>query len=206
MLFNSLALVSTLIILIALRRLVGVIPSLIACLFRGKESINLEASVQLSRDRNLVALTMVLPFCLTIWKFGLYAPAFMQDFNENISLLGTIGIFMCFTLVRKALEYILRPKRVSRSTYHTACISSRTFFCILTFILMAVGGTASFIGTPECDIRTAMLWVSASIYLIFALRKFQILASSSSFFAAFLYLCALEIIPTGALVASAIIF
>jgi hypothetical protein len=32
------------------------------------------------------------------------------------------------------------------------------------------------------------------------------LISSASFFAAFLYLCALEFIPTGAIIASAIVF
>jgi hypothetical protein len=64
----------------------------------------------------------------------------------------------------------------------------------------------SVLDTPADVVKSAMLWISACIYLIFILRKTQILISSASFFAAFLYLCALELIPTGALAASAIIF
>ena len=62
MLFNILALISLLIILMMLRKLVGVFPSLVACLVRAKESINLEASAQLSRDRNFIATALVIPF------------------------------------------------------------------------------------------------------------------------------------------------
>ncbi len=51
-----------------------------------------------------------------------------------------------------------------------------------------------------------MLWVSAFIYALYMLRKFQIFASGFSILTCFLYLCALEIIPTGLLVASALIF
>ena len=69
-----------------------------------------------------------------------------------------------------------------------------------------MGGVMSFIEMDETVIRTAMLCVSALIYALFMLRKLQIFASGCSFFAAFLYLCALEILPTGVLVASAIIF
>ena len=206
MLFNILALISLLIILMMLRMLVEVFPSLMACLIRWKESVNLEASVQLRRARNLLAFSMFIPFCLAVWRFGLYQPDFMNGHTEAAGLGMTIGITLTAVLLRKALEFILRPKKSNSKTYKTACSASRTFFSILTLILLAMGGILTFIGTAEGSISSAMLWVSAVIYLIFILRKFQILISSASFFAAFLYLCALEFIPTGAIIASAIVF
>ena len=206
MLFNILALLAFFIVLTLLKELVGVFPSLMACLIRSKESVNLEASAQLSRYRNFIAFSMVLPFCLIVWEEKLYTPAFMEGFNENFRFCAIFGIFLAYILVRKALEYMLRPRQMNSKTYMTACKAGRTFFSILTLILLSMAGIMSFIDTPAEVVTNAMLWVSAFIYLIYILRKTQILVSSASFFAAFLYLCALEIIPTGALVASAIIF
>ena len=206
MLFNTLALISLLVVLMMLRTLVGVFSSLMACLIRSKESINLEASAQLSRDRNLLAIAMVVPFCLMVWKDNLYIPAFMEACGENIRFLIIFGTFLTYVMTRKALEHILKPKVMSSKTYQIACKTGRTFFALLTLTLLAAVGIMSFLDTPADTVRSAMLWISAGIYLIYLLRKTQILISSASFFAAFLYLCALEIIPTGALVASAIIF
>ena len=206
MLFNILVLISLLVILMMLRRLVGVFPSLMACLIRWKENVNLEASVQLSRDRNILAWTMYLPCCLIVWRFGLYNPSFIDGFNETAQLGLTTGIILAFALLRKSMEFIFRPKKASSKTYMTACKASRTFFSLLTLTLLSMGGIMTSAEVSTDSIASAMLWVSGAIYLIFLLRKFQILMSSTSFFAAFLYLCALEIIPTGAIIASAIVF
>jgi hypothetical protein len=109
-------------------------------------------------------------------------------------------------MLRKGLEHLLRGKKINQKTYRSACKSSHTFFIILTLLLMAMGGIMSFVNVAPMDIKNAMLWVSAAIYAVFLLRKTQIFTSSCSFFSGFLYLCALEILPTGALVASALIF
>jgi hypothetical protein len=87
----------------------------------------------------------------------------------------------------------------------TAGNAAHTFFIILTLILLATGGVMAVTGADEHVIKTAMLWISAGIYMLFILRKLEIFISSCSVFTAFLYLCALEIIPTGTLVISAII-
>ena len=206
MLFNILALISLLVILMMLRRFVGIFPSLLACLIRWKESINLESSVQLSRDRDFLSVSMVIPFSLLVWRFGLYRPVFLNGCNETIGTYATIGIFLFFILIRKGLEYLMMPKKGNSKIYKTACKASRTFFSLLTIMLITMGCIMTAAGASPEIIKSAMLWVSASIYLIFILRKTQILISNNSFFTAFLYLCALEMIPTGAIIASAIIF
>ena len=206
MLFNILALISLLVMMMALRTLVEVFPSLMACLIRSKESINLEASAQLSRSRSVLAFCLIAPFCLLVWQRGLYTPAFLEGFDENTSLGITFGVFAAYVLIRKMMEFIIRNRVRNSKIYEAARKSGLTFFIILTLTLLAMSGIMSILDTPADAMRSAMLWVSASIYLIYLLRKTQILISSASFFAAFLYLCALELIPTGALAASAIIF
>ena len=206
MLFNILALISFFICLLLLNTLVEVFPSLMACLVRWKESVNLDASVQLSRGRDIMAIAMVMPFCLTTGRFALYSPAWVGQFGANERLGITIGVIVAYILLRKGLEHIFRSRKVNPKTYKTACKSSHTFFIILTLVLMTMGGVMSFVDADPMTIKSAMLWVSAITYTVFLLRKTQIFNSSCSLFSGFLYLCALEILPTGALVASALIF
>ena len=206
MLFKTLALISLLIALLLLKTMVGVFPSLIACLTRWKESVNLDASVQLSRNRDITALALVIPFCLTVTRFRLYDPHFMVGLNDNGRLAVTIGILIGWMLLRTFLEHLLRPRKGNPKAYGTARKAAYTYLCILTLLLMLTGGIMAFVDAAPETIKTAMLWISATIYAVLLLRKTQILISSYSFFASFLYLCALEIIPTGALVASDIIF
>ncbi len=205
MLFDTLALISLLIIIMLLRRLVNIYPSLLACLMRWKESVNLEMSVKLSRDRNILAIALIIPFCLTIFHFDLYRPSFLNGLSEPAGLGITIGIFVAYILMRHAIAVLFRSKKSRKPAYSTSVAAARTFFIILTLLLMAIGGIMSFIGADQETIKDAMIWVSGAIYLIFILRRAQIFASSYNFFTVFLYLCALEIIPTGVLVTSAMI-
>ncbi len=205
MLFDTLALISLIIIILLLDRLVNVFPSLLACLIRWKENINLEKSVKLSRDRDFLAIALVIPFCLTAYRFKLYDPGYMKDLNEPAGLGILIGIFIGYILLRRFCTHLARSRKSRLSAYETASSASYTFFIILTLLLLAIGGILSFLDVDNSTIKNAMIWISGAIYLIFLLRKIQIFASSYNFFTVFLYLCALEIIPTGVLVTSAMI-
>ncbi len=206
MVFKILALASTLIAITLLRRMVNIFPSLLTCLLRWKENVNLEASVKNSYDRNMIAIAMIIPFCLTAEEFGLYTPRFMEGMNENFRIGATVGVFAVYCLIRMFAAMVMKPQRNKIKTYETAGRTAYTFFIVLTLLLVAIGGVMTFINIETAVIRSAMLWVSAFIYALLLLRKIQIFASGFSIFAGFLYLCALEILPTGLLIASAVIF
>ncbi len=205
MVFNILALISTLIFLTLIRRLVNIFPTLFTCMVRWKENVNLEASVKNSYDRNIIAIGMVIPFILVAESFRLYEPSFMDGMDENLRIGVTAGVFMTYYLIRILASMMIQSGKTRRKTYGIAIKSAYTFFTILTLTLTILGGILSFIGTEVEAIRTAMLWISAFIYALFLLRKFQIFASGFSILTSFLYLCSLEILPTGLLVASAMI-
>lgn len=205
MLFDILAIISTVSVIILMRRLLNIYPSLLACIIRWKESINLEASVKHSLDRNMFAVAMIIPFCLIVYRFGIYSPAFMEGINETFSLLIIIGIFGAYFALRRAMIRIMRPKKMNPKTYKAAICCAYTFFIILTLTLFFVGGIMALLKTDPIVTRTAIIWLSAIIYGIYIFRKTQIFTSSCSIFRGFLYLCGLEIFPTGILVASALI-
>ena len=206
MLFKLLVLFSFLIVLLLLRRLVNIMPSLMACMIRGKESLNLEASVKLSLDRDALALAMIIPFCLVAFRYRLYSPGCVEGMSDS-SVLGIyFGIFASYLLLRFMMTWLFRPQKLPKKTYVAADKASRSFFIVYTLILLAMGGVFGLADVQDAVSRDAMLWVSAFMYLLFLLRKTQIFSTSCSVFAGFLYLCALEMIPTGILVVSAIIF
>ena len=205
MLFDILALISTIIMITLLKRLINIFPSLIACMARWKESVNLFNSVRLSRDRNMIALSFVVPFCIIIYRTGLYSPSFLDTFTGDARFGLITGIIIGYIITRALLEKMCAPKKRNSQMYWCACRSAYSFFILLVLLLLALWGVLGIFNVDDETVRNAMLWLSAAIYTIFILRKTQIFASSCSIFTAFLYLCALEILPTGALVASAVI-
>ena len=204
--FNALALISILVVMILLRTIVEILPSVLACLVRWKENINIESSVRLSRDRDFSAIAMIIPFCLTAFKFRIYDPRLISVLPDKTRLWAVIGVFVAYTLIRKAASMLIHPRRVPQKTLAASEKSANTFFIFLTLTLLLVGSLCSFWGASLNAIRLTSVWLSALIYGLYLVRKLQIFTSSCSLFAAFLYLCALEILPTGILVVSDVIF
>ena len=192
--------------LLTVRKVIELMPSLLATAIRWKDSLNLEASVKLSRDRTLIALCATVPFCLAAFAHHLYNPAFLNGFSQDAQLWISIGIFCSFVIIRTALEHMLRPRRMQAKAYKAIVSVGYSFFIILTMLLLLTCGVSALFNINGEYARNAMLWISGLTYLLYLIRKLQIFNSFSSFFAGFLYLCALEILPTGVLIASAVIF
>ena len=204
--FYALALTSVIIVMLLLRTIVEIVPSVLACLIRWKENINMESSVRLSRDRDFSAFAMLIPFCLAVFRFRIYNPHFMSVLPDTTRLCATIGVFTVYIHIRKAALMLVHPRRIPQKTLSASDKSANTYFIFLTLVILLVGSMCSFFDASANSIRLTLLWLSALIYGLYLIRKLQIFASSCSIFAAFLYLCALEILPTGILVVSDVIF
>lgn len=204
--FNTLALISVLTVMLTLRTLVSIFPSVLASLIRWKESVNIESSVKLARDRDLSAIIMFLPFCLTVYRFQLYNPTFIAGMTDSGRLWAITGIFTVYILIRYGASKLAQPRRMPQKTYSAAVKSAYTFFILLTLLLMSFSSIAVFSGISSEVIKTISIWLSSLIYGLYLIRKLQIFMSSCSIFTGFLYLCTLEIIPTGILVVTDIVF
>ena len=204
--FNTLVLISVFTVMLVLKSFVSILPSVLVAALRWKENINIEASVKTSRDRDFSALVLIIPFCLTVFRFRIYDPKFISGLPDNPRLLSVIGIFVLYLLIRKATSTLIQPQSIPQKTYAAAEKSANTFFIILTLALLSLCSISSFCGVDLHTIKVLSLWLSALIYGLYALRKLQIFTASCSLFAGFLYLCALEILPTVILVASDVIF
>ena len=206
MLFKSLALVSLLLTVLILPRIADILPNIGASLLWWKENINVDTNIRLRRDRDMVAAVLIVPFCLAACRLKLFDADFMNGLSEELQLCVTFGVFAGWLMIRKAVYASLRSRKINSSVYHAADSSANTYFIVLCALTLTVCGIYSVFDISLTAARIATFWVSGTIYLLYLVRKTQIFSSVCNFFRSFLYLCALEILPTGVLIASAVVF
>ena len=98
--FYTFLAIAVIFFLTQINTIIEIIPSLIATTIRWKEGLNLEASSRLSRDRDLVAIFCIIPFCLIAYSYNLYSPEWMSSLGPNTRLWIIIGLFGLFFCIR----------------------------------------------------------------------------------------------------------
>ena len=163
---SILTIVFILVFLLNLRNFLDILPSIARCFTRWKENLNIDGSVQLARDRNIVAAILVVPFCLIVDRFGIWSPSLLEDMPHWAGSLPVIGAALAYILIRHILVLALRPKRSHEDSYLSMHRSSFTWFiilCIITFLSVAA---LSLSGSAPETIRRVFLIETAVIYLL----------------------------------------
>ena len=196
--------VSVLLFLLVLRSFLSVLPYLADSILRARGSSALENSVRVSRDRNLVALVFVIPAILLMFRYRLYDPAFLQGFNPDIRLLVIAGVFVGYLLLRRILSRWARPRR-RYDDYQMGYRAGYTFFIFLLLLALATVGVLYVLKVPDLIVKTFLLVEAGIVYLLYLFRRGLFLSVSCNPLTTFLYLCGLELLPTAALVVSAMV-
>ena len=187
-----------------LPRFQSLAPLLFDSLFRARGSVSLENSVRASNDRRLVAIVLLLPASLLTYYYKVYDAAFLYTWGEEWRLLVLIGVFAVFALLRLAMYALLKPRR-GNDFY---CLSRRTaytYFILLVVLALFTTGVLALFGCENTVIQKVLQVELLVLYFAFLVRRAQILALSCNPLRTFLYLCALEILPSSALIVSAIV-
>ena len=203
-LFTILAVAFVLASFLFLPRLVSLAPLLFDSLFRARGSVSLENSVRYSNDRRLLAAILLLPSSLLIYRYRLWDADFVQGMSEGWRLVVIIGVFTVFFLFRLFMYALCKPRR-QLDFYRLSRRTAYTYFILLAILTLFTAGLLALIGCNDLLIKKVLLLETAFVYLVFFLRRAQILALSCNPLRTFLYLCALEILPVAALVVSAIL-
>ena len=190
--------------ILLLRHITGILPSLLNCLLRWKECLNLENSVRLSQDRNIFAAYLTVPFCLAVSEYRLYAPAFLDGMDEPAYTGCICAVFAGYLVLRAAPHIMIRKPKCGEKTFKSAGHVSFSFFCIMVTVVLIEAGICSFTDASAYISKPLQLYTMLAVYLVSIFRKFQIFSNSCSFLSSFLYLCASEILPTGTLALSAV--
>lgn len=199
-------LVSLVAAILLIRNIINILPYLIGCAWRWKENVNLEDSTKLCRDRDAIFILSCFPFCLIAADFRLWGASFTSRLGQTAEFLVTAGVFLVYLGLRFVTHKFVRPSRISSKMYRTAANTFRTFFITITVTILTTAGICGLFNASADVVRSIILWETGVLYFISLLRKSQIFASGCTIFSTILYLCALEILPTGLLVASALTF
>ncbi|MGN1046500.1 MAG: hypothetical protein ACI4QG_05325 [Candidatus Cryptobacteroides sp.] len=204
-LVDILSVASVLLCVLFLKRLYCAFPYMTSCLVRWREAFALEYSVSISRDRNLFFVLMVIPMAILLDRYDIYSPDFLGFIPEDFRVLGTAACLAVFLLLRVFLLNVSRMRKTPRNAYSAAGGLFRTFFCLATLTVVLISGVLGRIGVDDGIVRTVILCCLSVFWTLLLLRKGQIFAHNCTIFSTILYLCSLEIVPTGLMVASAML-
>ena len=202
---TAMVIVFTLLSILLLDNVLNVLPYLLNNLRRSRAAAELEGNVRRSRDRNIIAMMLVIPFTYILDRFSLYNPPFLREISGDVHFLLVFAVFLAYVFLRMVLYFLLFPGRRRPDSYQMARKASFTFFILMNLLVLPTAWALSIFHAPA----TTGIWVLtgeiAVVYLVHIFRKAQILSQSCSPLSVFLYLCGLEILPTGLYVASALI-
>lgn len=198
--FAATAVVSTLLFLIFLGTFLRLMPPLVNGMIRWKGNLELEDSLQLSNSRNIIAAILYIPLVMIFYLFGIFRPAFLDSVPTLWQFPLVVGIFLFYLLLRFFLNWQIELQNFSSKTF-TAANNSFFNFTILLFIELFIVVIFMKPFTNDDDVtRIVLTIVFFASYGLYVYRRGQIFASACRPLTTILYLCTLEIIPTGMMV------
>lgn len=189
--------------IVLMKNFLNVLPEVVLSMGRVRGSQDIEGSLRLSRDRNLAASLLVIPFTMLLSRFRIYDPWWMADFTPEMHLLWTFLCFLGYLLLRWILAGWLRSPHIDSDIYTMARRFAWSAFILLTILLLALTGILRLCGASDEAVHWLLIDVTAVVFFVFCIRKSQIFNLSCAPFTTFLYLCALEFLPLAIWIASA---
>ena len=202
---STLIVALTIATILLLRNILHALPPTFQSFVRIRGSADIEASVRLSRDRNLTAVLCLLPMVMLLSRLRIYNPDWMEGFGEEGRFAATAACFAGYMLLRLLLKLWLRPRRGWRDVFTMAARFSYSAFIILVLLLLPVAGILLAAGVNDLTVKWIVSDIIFVYFFIYCIRKAQIFGLACNPFTTFLYLCALEFLPTALFVASAIV-
>ena len=200
-----LVVIFVLLFLILLQNFLHILPYLADSVLRARGSTALENSVRVRSDRDIIALILLIPLNLIIYHYKIYSPDFLQAFSPDAGFWISTGVIMSFLLLRWILTIWMKPRRHA-DNYMDAYRSGYSFFILMMIaILPSIGLLSVFKASPDA-VRVVVIVEMIVLYVLYLFRRTQILSSYCSTLTTFLYLCALEFLPLGLLISSAVVF
>lgn len=198
---NRIAVIVALALLvIEIRDIILLGPSLLRGIVIWKANVELEHSVNLSRTRNTVALVCAVLFCIIADRYSLFDPSWRAAAPAGLQLALTAAVIVGFVAVRD-IFYLISPLRSRTSEF--ACTVRHAFYnYFILYVLLALVSTVILeaFGASAAVGRVVLTVEAALAYLIDITRTAQILSSRYGVFPTILYLCALELLPLGILI------
>ncbi len=202
---NRIAVVlSVILVLIFLKDIIRLAPSLLFALDRKRGGESLEYNVSISRMRNTVALIYVLPFCLLADRCAIRHPAFLGPGPAEWGFAAVLGLMLIHFLLRMLSYRLMRPAKLSSEEYSTIRCGFYNYFIALVTVAAPLIGILIRLGVCDEAVQSVFLILTCLAFAFALSRTWQILRGGRSALTTILYLCGLEILPAAAVAASAV--
>lgn len=195
---------SVLVAILLLSRFQNVFPEILSCFMRPRSGAAMERNLRLRQDRNLIALSLVIPFILLVYRYRLYHNSFFNMLDDDLRLAAMAAALSVYALLRMLSYRLQRPRR-SNEYYKVASRNSYTHFIVMSLFLLCTAGILSLAGVQDDTIRIVLLAEAAVFFLLFLRSTAQILSLYCNSLRTFLYLCTLEILPAALLIVTAFV-
>ncbi|MBO4447122.1 MAG: hypothetical protein J5764_03240 [Bacteroidales bacterium] len=196
--------VAALLVLMNLRDFLRIFPYLIKSVTRPRWHTHIEHNMSMSTDRNRIALVLAIPFCLIADRFGLYTPSFASYVPVQFRVAVPAAALFLYMLLRSLMFALFKPRRFSQEMEGVLHNIVLDFFINLNLLILVSIPVLVLAGLPETTLQIVLYAEIGLYYLLTVLHVTQILGSLCAPFPTILYLCALELIPTGILIYSSI--
>lgn len=191
-------------VLLVLGRIVDFTPSLLGCMIRGKENINLFNNVKMSLTRNRIFMACLPAAFLILASYPSHPLLMGRAPGEQFLL--TAAIIAGYLLTRLLCQVLFFNRSMRHKNFRCGVQVFYTFCVAGMLAILAEFGICRICCIENETVSAVIKWTFIVLYAVFLIREFQVFSAHRGYLAAFLYLCGLEILPTGLLVASYFVF
>lgn len=203
--FNILVLVVMVLVLLNIRNLLDVLPNIFRCLSFWRENVNIEDNISVMRIRNYYATLGSAILALILLRYKVMLPGFITQASAELQPMMTLGYVGAYLLMRLVMFKIMFGKLDNRSVFNAVHRAIFNYIIIAAILILASVWILSFAGVSDKAIGVVFIAEIGLAFLVLFTREMQILLSRCSGFGTFLYICTLEILPAGLMVAAAML-
>lgn len=187
--------IAIILILLYFNRFIDIIPHVVSGIFRWKKILVLENNMSLYRERNAIAAVSAIVMCLCISRLDLLKGSVTDLLSPGARTPAVFGVVFGILLCRAVIIRIFPHGGMKSDLVKAANHSIFDFLIITTCIYVLLTITIPLSGEYSPFISNVAIYLTILLWLLFLLRKCQIIASGDGQFKAFLYLCTIEILP-----------
>ena len=185
-----------LLLLFAIPMMVDVLPASVGGLLRARELIHFENTMSLSRERDGLAL-MLQPLFFTALAYYRVFPVRLIMEGTMPEIYGWTALYLlAYLLSRNLCLRLLGPKTDDHRARQVIARSFFTFYVLLCALMLISYIALLPFHLTDATITQVLRWEMLGMYLIFLLRKIQILRIYYSIPKSVGFFFSLEILPT----------
>ncbi len=193
-------------ILVLVNEVRALLPALGGCLTRSRGNLEVEHSISTARSRDICARGLAIPFLVMVDRYSLYDNSLVPGTDQPwLRLAVLLGFLAGFFLLRRIMHLgLLRLRGLRMNSEARSAVTHGIYnYYLCNVLVMLLSISILYVFAAGDSLIRWVLWAeNAFFWLLAIVRESQILRGFCSTLATFLYLCGLELLPAGALIAS----